>query len=115
MLQEVAEQDTKGSYMKKFLIILIFVLLGTNLLWFYGSLNQGVSVTDRSDQVGRRDDQLKILSTLFLEVSANIPKEELISLASEKGFYSKLETDGDIFIGEILFRYKDSFISDIEY
>jgi hypothetical protein len=91
--------------MKTLILILCTMLLLTNSFWFYTLMDNGVAATYQKQTLHEEQKMRKQLSLTLVDVSARLPKEEVIAIATKHTDQEIFEKDGCVWVGELGLKF----------
>jgi hypothetical protein len=94
--------------MKKIAIILGILLVLSNGWWFYQLLDRGITQSYRDQQIYELEETRKQLMKMMPSISADLPKEKIVEIASQYSKTEKFEKDGCLWAGWIGLKFSQS-------
>jgi hypothetical protein len=93
--------------MKWVITVLVLLLILTNGYWFYGAIDQGVTLSYRDQQLYQLEETRKQLMAVMPKVARNLTKEEVVSMASEHTDQEVYEKEGCTWVGWMGLKFNE--------
>ncbi len=94
--------------MKWIIALLIVLLVGSNTVWLYGAIDQGVTNTYRDQQVHELDETIKQLMAVLPEVVGDLSKQELVAILSKHTDLALYEKEGCTWVGWLGLQFNEA-------
>lgn len=94
--------------MKIALIILTFLLLVSNAFWIYQTIDAGVTITYRTQQLYQLEETRKQLMAVMPEIADGMPREEVVAAAEQYTDQTSYEKDGCTWVGWLGLKFDQS-------
>jgi len=100
-------RSVRGQNMKLIVTALAVLLIGTNAFWLYRSIDSGVTMAYRDQNIYELDETSIQLAATLTEIGKSIPKEEFLSIASRHTKFEPFEKGGCIWVGWIGLKFNE--------
>lgn len=91
--------------MKWIIVILIFLLIGSNTFWSYQLVDSGVTLSYRVQQTHELEETRKQLMLLLPVVAKNVKKKVIVKAATQFTDLEPFEKDGCTWVGWLGFKF----------
>ncbi|WP_281557731.1 hypothetical protein [Thalassomonas sp. RHCl1] len=94
--------------MKWIITLLITLLVGSNALWLYGAIEQGVTNSYRDQQMRELDETRKQLMAVLPEIAGNLNKQEVVAIVSKHTDLESYEKEGCTWAGWVGLKFNET-------
>ena len=94
--------------MKWVITLLLALLVGTNGYWFYGAIDQGVTLSYRDQQIHELDETRKQLMAVLPDLAVEHTKNEVVAIVSKHTDRAVYEKEGCTWAGWVGLKFGDA-------